>query len=81
MTHDVQNGFYDYKHTFCVELVPIVKDCLVCLEKGIAKQLGNMGRFLLCLSVSSVMTLIDPSSLHTSEVNAYGFSTHTPLLG
>jgi len=74
VTHDTKNNDYDYKHTFCMELVPIIKDCLVCLDKDVARNLGNLGRFVLCLRVATVITLIDPSTLQVREVNsaAYG---------
>lgn len=70
MTHDTKNNDYDYKHTFLMELVPIIKDCLVCLDKDVARKLGNMGRFVLCLRVATVITLIDPSTLQVREVNS-----------
>lgn len=31
VSHDPKNNTFDYKHTFCVEIVPICKDNVICL--------------------------------------------------
>ena len=68
VTHDAKSNIFDYKHTFCVELVPITKDGLICLPKRLAQKFGNMGQFVLCLRVTNVVVLIDPSTLQMCEV-------------
>ncbi|ULU09132.1 hypothetical protein L5515_000012 [Caenorhabditis briggsae] len=57
VSHDTKNNTYDYKHTFCVEIVPICRDNII----------------LLCLRVSNVITLIDPSNLQLVDVQATNF--------
>uniref|UniRef100_A0A914XE13 60S ribosomal export protein NMD3 n=1 Tax=Plectus sambesii TaxID=2011161 RepID=A0A914XE13_9BILA len=70
VTHDTKNNTYDYKHTFCIELVPICKDNVVCLPKKAAQQLGNMPQILVCFRVSSVVSLIDPMTGQTADVSS-----------
>ena len=70
ITHDVHNNFYDYKHTFCLDIVPITKDALVCLPKHLAQQYSNIGQFVVCLRVTDVVTLMNPRTLQLYEVNS-----------
>lgn len=70
MTHDVKNNIYDYKHTFCIEIVPICHGDLVCLSKKIAQVLGNMNQLVVCVRVNNVISVIDPSTLRIADVNA-----------
>ncbi|VDM37846.1 unnamed protein product [Toxocara canis] len=70
VTHDPKNNTYDYKHTFCVDVVPICKDNVICLPKRIAQSLGNMSQLVVCLRVSNVVTLIDPSTLQIADITA-----------
>jgi nonsense-mediated mRNA decay protein 3 len=73
ITHDTKNNTYDYKHTFCVDLVPIVKDSLICLPKKLAQTFGNMNQLVICLRVTNVVSLIDPATMQTNEVTATAY--------
>ncbi|VDO81602.1 unnamed protein product [Heligmosomoides polygyrus] len=73
VSHDTKNNTYDYKHTFCVEIVHICRDNVVCMPKKMAQQLGNMSQIAICLRVSNVITLIDPSNLQMADVQATSF--------
>lgn len=70
VTHDAKSNIYDYKHTFCVEVVPICRGDLVCLPKKTAQALGNMNQLVVCLRVNTVITVIDPSTLQMADINA-----------
>lgn len=70
VSHDTKNNTYDYKHTFCVDIVPICRDNVVILPKKVAQSLGNMSQIVVCMRVSNVITLIDPSNLQMADVNA-----------
>ncbi|VDK83804.1 unnamed protein product [Litomosoides sigmodontis] len=70
VTHDVRNNTYDYKHTFCVEIVPICRGDLVCLSKKIAQVLGNMNQLVVCVRVNNAISVIDPRTLRIADVNA-----------
>lgn len=67
--HDVNNSTYNYKQTYNVELPPVCKDDLVCLDKKYAAKIGNMGQLLLCLRVTSTIQLIDPTTLQLREID------------
>ena len=69
MGHDVNNSTYNYKQTYNVELPPVCKDDLVCLDKKYAAKIGNMGQLLLCLRVTSTIQLIDPTTLQLREID------------
>ncbi|KAK6012434.1 hypothetical protein OSTOST_22420 [Ostertagia ostertagi] len=73
VSHDTKNNTYDYKHTFCVEIVHICRDNIVCMPKKVAQHLGNMSQIAICLRVSNVITLIDPSNLQMADVQATSF--------
>ena len=57
---DEQNGTFDFKHTFAIEIVPICKDNIVVLSKAQAQSFGNLGQFAVCLRVAETICLIDP---------------------
>jgi nonsense-mediated mRNA decay protein 3 len=73
VSHDTKNNTYDYKHTFCVEIVPICRDNIVCLPPKVAQSLGNMSQMAVCLRISNVITLIDPNTLQMADVQATNF--------
>ncbi|KAK0425748.1 hypothetical protein QR680_009359 [Steinernema hermaphroditum] len=73
VTHDTKNNTYDYKHTFCVEIVPICRDNVICLPKKLAQSFGNMNQMAVCLRVSNVVTLIDPSTLQMADISGTQF--------
>lgn len=70
ISQDVRNNTFDYKHTYCVDVCPITKDSLVCLPKKLAQSFGNLSQIAICLRVTNVVSLIDPSTLQMVEVNA-----------
>ncbi|EFO25985.2 NMD3 family protein [Loa loa] len=70
VTHDVKNNTYDYKHTFCVEVVPICHGDLVCLPKKIAQALGNMNQLVVCFRVNTVISVIDSNTLQIADINS-----------
>ncbi|VDL90561.1 unnamed protein product [Schistocephalus solidus] len=45
-SHDVHNNTYNYKFTFCLEVVPVCKEDVVCLPKGFAHRLGFTNQLL-----------------------------------
>ncbi|GMT28598.1 hypothetical protein PFISCL1PPCAC_19895, partial [Pristionchus fissidentatus] len=73
VSHDTKSNTYDYKHTFCVEIVPICRDNVVCLPKQLAQSFGNMNQVVLCQRVSNVVSLIDPRTLQMADVQGITF--------
>ena len=66
---DLQNMTYNYKHTFCTEIVPLCKDDLVCLPTKLANSLGTLGNIALVWRVSTTVHVIDPLTLRTGEIS------------
>lgn len=62
LSHDIHSNIYNYKFTYCVEIVPISKDSLVCLPKKLTNQLGSICSLCLVYRVSNAVHLIDVSS-------------------
>ncbi|CAI4226663.1 unnamed protein product [Auanema sp. JU1783] len=74
VSHDTKSNTYDYKHTFCVEIVPICRDDIVILPKHVAQSLGNMSQIVVCLRVSNVITLMDPAKLQMADVPCLAYT-------
>lgn len=70
MTHDAKSNVFDYKHTFCVDIVPITNHSLICLPKKLAQSLGNLNQFVICIRVTNLIVLLDPTNLKLSEVTS-----------
>jgi nonsense-mediated mRNA decay protein 3 len=70
---DHSSNLYTYKHTFCVEIVPLCKEDLVCLPRKVYSALGALGPILLCVRVSNQLTLLDPVTLRTAAVDATAY--------
>ncbi|KOB67746.1 Nonsense-mediated mRNA decay protein [Operophtera brumata] len=58
ISHDIHSNIYNYKFTFCIEIVPLSKDSLVCLPKKLTNQLGGISPVCLVNRV----TICDVSS-------------------
>lgn len=78
---DIHSSTKSYKFSFSVELVPICKDDLVVLPIKLAKQLGNISPLCLCYRVGTSLNILDPNTLHTTEVTTsnYWRAPFTPL--
>ena len=68
VSHDIHNNTYNYKDTFSVELVPICKDNIVCLQPRLAQKLGNMGQICIVSRVTQSLHIIDPSTCQSECV-------------
>jgi nonsense-mediated mRNA decay protein 3 len=64
VSHDPRSNIYNYKHTYCVEIVPICKDDVVCLPAALSRQIGNMAQICVVLRVTQVVQLMDVSTCH-----------------
>jgi len=73
ISQDIRNNTFDYKHTYCVEICPITKDCLVCLPKKLAQSYGNLSQVVVCSRVTNVISLIDPFTLQMVDVNGLAY--------
>ncbi|GLV41288.1 Nonsense-mediated mRNA 3 [Carabus blaptoides fortunei] len=73
ISHDIHSNIYNYKFTYCIEIVPISKDSIVCLPKKLTQQLGGISPVCLVYRVTNSLHLIDPSSAQITEVNSTTF--------
>lgn len=73
ISHDIHSNTYNYKFTFCVDIVPLSKDSLVCLSKKMQQHMGNMSAICLVLRVANTVHLIDPLSGQLAEMNSTSY--------
>eukprot|EP00899_Mesostigma_viride_P018055 jgi/Mesvir1/26250/Mv01615-RA.1 len=60
VSHDEHTSTYNYKFTFSVEIAPVCKDDLVFLPRKLSTQLGGVGPFVLVLSITNSVQVVDP---------------------
>ncbi|XP_953950.1 nonsense-mediated mRNA decay protein (NMD3) [Theileria annulata] len=70
VTQDVNNNKYNYKYTLHVSLVPICTDDLVFLSPKVSSIYGGISPFLLCINLTSTISLMDPFTLRKLEVSS-----------
>lgn len=68
-SHDVHNNTYNYKFTFCLEVVPVCKEDVVCLPKGFAHRLGFTNQLLVVTKITNKLRLLDPVTCQTRDVD------------
>lgn len=73
ISHDVQSNSYNYKFTWAVDIVPISKGSLVCLNKKMQQGSGSMAPLCLVQHVASQIHLIDPLTAQMAEISATNF--------
>ena len=69
-THDTHDNYYNYKHNFSIEIVPVCRENIVALPKKLAQSLGNLSQICICIHISNLITLIDPFTLNLGELPA-----------
>jgi len=74
VSQDVHNNTFNCKFTFSVEIVPVCKDCVVCLSPKLAHQLGGIGQICVVQRVSHTIHLIDPSTAQSIFAFFFGCS-------
>lgn len=60
ISHDIHSNTYNYKYTFSIDIVPVSRDSLVCLNKKLTKQLGSISPLCIILRITNSIHLIDP---------------------
>lgn len=70
---DHNSNTFNYKYTFCVEIVPVCKEDLVCMPHKVYTSLGGLGPLLLCARVSNQLTLVDVATLRTAHVDSTAY--------
>lgn len=62
ISHDIHSNTYNCKFTYSIDIAPLSKDSLVCLNKKLAQQLGSIAQICLVARVANTIHLIDPKS-------------------
>jgi len=70
LSHDIHSNVYNYKFTYSMEIVPVMKDSVVCLSKKMSQQLGGISPLCIVYRVTNSIKLIDPSTAQLAEVNS-----------
>eukprot|EP00922_Rhytidocystis_sp_ex-Travisia-forbesii_P025147 GHVS01036938.1.p1 GENE.GHVS01036938.1~~GHVS01036938.1.p1 ORF type:complete len:588 (+),score=76.19 GHVS01036938.1:110-1873(+) len=73
VSHDASSNTHTTKHSMAVTLCPLCKDDLVYLPPKVSNVFGGAGPFLLVTKVSTVIHLMDPTTLRRLEVSAEKF--------
>ncbi|KAH9923456.1 NMD3-domain-containing protein [Epithele typhae] len=68
ISSDTHTSTANFKYTYSVEIAPICKDDLVCLNPKLARSLSNISPLVLCSRVGNSLQLLDPATLQTVEI-------------
>ncbi|VDN12566.1 unnamed protein product [Dibothriocephalus latus] len=66
-SHDVHNNTFNYKFTFCLEVVPVCKEDIVCLPKAFAHRLGFTNQLMIVTKVTKNIRLLDPITCQSKK--------------
>lgn len=80
ISHDIHSNTYNCKFTFAVDIVPISKDSLICLDKKLAHKLGNISQICLVARVASTIHLIDAMTAQSKYVFLYSLHSTFNIL-
>ncbi|CAG0914355.1 unnamed protein product [Notodromas monacha] len=73
ISHDIHSNTYNYKYTYCVDIVPSCRLDVVCLPPAVAKSCGSMNQIVLVNRVNNVIHLIDPQTAQIGIVNGASY--------
>ncbi|KAI0980685.1 hypothetical protein GJ496_001468 [Pomphorhynchus laevis] len=69
ISHDAHSNTYNYKYVFAADVVPLCKDCIVCLPKSVHLKFSSIGPICLVYKVTKMIYLIDPNTMKTAVVS------------
>ena len=69
-THNTHDNYYNDKHNYSIEIVPVCRENIVALPKKLAQSLGNLSQICICIHVTNLISLIDPFFLNLGELPA-----------
>jgi len=70
---DTKSNICNYKHTSFVEIVPLCKDDMLFLPKGLARAQSQIARTVILKSVGAVMSVVDPITGQSGTVTSQNF--------
>ncbi len=65
---DAHTSTANFKHTYSVEILPICKDDLICLNSRLVRNMGMISPLVLCNRISNALHLMDPATLKVAEL-------------
>lgn len=70
---DIHSNIANYKFTWIVDVVPISKGSLVCLNKKLQQNSGSIAPLCLVQHVASAVHLMDPLSAQIAEISGMNY--------
>lgn len=70
ISHDTHSNSYNYKYVFSVDVVPLCKDCIVCLPNSVRSKFAGIGPICICYKVTRMIYLIDPNTMQTAVISS-----------
>src|SRR3546814_654106 len=64
---DVKSNTYNYKYNYMVEILPMCKDDLVILPRGLARDQGDMAQLCIVQRISNCIHVVDPATCQVKE--------------
>lgn len=73
ISHDIHSNVYNYKFTWSIDIVPISKGSLICLNKKLQQSCGNISPICLVQNVANTIHLIDPITAQMAEISGVNY--------
>jgi nonsense-mediated mRNA decay protein 3 len=73
---DNHSNTYNFHYSYIVMVVPVCKDDLVLLPAKLSENMGQFTRLCLAQRVSNSISLVDPLTAQTAEVNIEKYSKY-----
>ncbi|XP_063707071.1 60S ribosomal export protein NMD3 [Culicoides brevitarsis] len=73
ISQDIHSNIYNYKFTYAIEVVPVSKGSLVCLNKKQQQHLGSISPICLIQRVGAQIHLIDPLTAQMAEITGMAY--------
>lgn len=70
LSSDIHSGTSNFKFTYSVEIVPVCKDDLVCIDKKLARSWGDISPLTICTRIGNSIHLLDPNTLQHTDVTS-----------
>lgn len=70
LSSDTHTNTANFKYTYSVEIIPVCKDDIACMDAKLARQLGSINPLTICSRVGNTLHLLDPATLQSCEISA-----------
>ncbi len=73
VSHDPKSNLHNFKYVFYGELPTVCRNDLVAIPPSLSNKLGGRSPLLLCHKVTNCLHFVDPTTLHTVELDQKQF--------